>query len=152
MSHSLTKIWVHAVFSTKDREFSIQENFEKPLHDHLTHHLTDDFECCVRALNGTTDHLHILFLLSPNFALKDIMKNIKGESSHWVNQQNFTRMKFTWQTGYGAFSVSESNLNAVERYIQHQKEHHKKMTFAEEFELFMKKHGLQMNQQTDEQD
>jgi uncharacterized protein with von Willebrand factor type A (vWA) domain len=70
------------------------------------------------------------------------LKNIKGESSHWINQQNLLKVKFAWQVGYGAFSVSESNVNDVEQYIRNQKEHHRMKTFTEEFDEFMKKHGL----------
>ena len=121
----------------------IHESFEEKLHTHIKQHLENDFNCGVRTIGGTADHVHILFLLDPDHAMKDIIKNIKGESSHWVNQQNFTRMKFAWQVGYGAFSVSESNLKTVEEYIQHQKEHHKKKTFMDEYSEFMSKHSLQ---------
>jgi hypothetical protein len=87
-------------------------------------------------------------LLDPNYAVKDILKNIKGESSHWVNQENVTRLKFAWQTGYGAFSVSESSVSAVQRYIGNQKEHHRKKTFAEEYGEFLEQHGLSLRQET----
>ena len=142
MSHSLSKIWIHAICGTKDRQEFIRPDFEDRLYEHIRLHLSDDFQCKVRILNGTTDHLHILFLLDPNFALKDIFQNIKGESSHWINEQNLLEVKFAWQTGYGAFSVSESNVADVERYIRNQKEHHRKSTFMEEYDQFMKKHGL----------
>ena len=149
MSHSLTKIWIHTVFGTKNREPMIHQSFENKLYQHIREHLEKDFECSVRAVNGMSDHIHILFLLNPNYAIKDILKNIKGESSHWVNQENLTKGKFVWQTGYGAFSVSESNLDKVCQYILNQKVHHKKKTFTEEYEEFMKKHGLLLLNQTD---
>lgn len=76
------------------------------------------------------------------------MKNVKGESSHWVNQENLTKVKFVWQVGYGAFSVSESNVDNVEQYIRNQKEHHKKITFMEEYEQYMRKHGLPLRSET----
>ena len=142
MSHSLTKIWIHAICHTKDNEPLIRTDIEGPLHEHIRHHLSEDFNCGVRILNGTADHVHILFLLDPNYAVKDILKNIKGESSHWINQENLLEAKFAWQTGYGAYSVSESNVPDVERYIKNQKEHHRKTTFMEEYDQFMKKHGL----------
>jgi REP element-mobilizing transposase RayT len=91
-----------------------------------------------------SDHIHILFLLSPKFSVGDIFKNIKGESSHWINQSAFIKYKFAWQTGYGAFSVSESMVNEVEKYIANQKEHHKRMTYEEEVNLFIKKYVLRI--------
>ncbi len=148
MSHSYTKIWLHAVFGTKYRQSLIKRAFEETLHNHIRHHLEDDFGCHIRAINGTEDHVHILFLVDPKYAVKDLLKNIKGESSHWMNQQNLTTEKFAWQIGYGALSVSESNVNQVERYIRNQKEHHRQMTFLEEYENFVRMHGLALLLQT----
>jgi len=142
MSHSLLKVWIHAIFSTKDRTLLIKTTFEEQLHTHLKEKLERELDCKVRIINGTEDHLHILFLLSSNFTLKDIFQNVKGESSHWVNQSDFIKYKFAWQTGYGAFSVSESKVIDVEKYIVNQKEHHKKITYKEEIELFIDKYGL----------
>ena len=144
MSHSLVKVWIHAVFGTKDRTSLIKDTFEKQLHRHIKEKLERELDCKVRIINGTENHVHLLFLLSPNFALKDIFQNIKGESSHWINQSNFTNSRFVWQTGYGAFSISESMVSEVERYIVNQKEHHKKITFEEEIDLFIKKYGLKI--------
>jgi len=144
MSHSLVKVWIHATFGTKDRTSLIKDTFEEQLHRHIKEKLERELDCKVRIINGTENHVHLLFLSSPNFALKDIFQNIKGESSHWINQSNFTNSKFVWQAGYGAFSVSESMVSEVERYIANQKEHHKKMTFEEEIDLFIKKYGLKI--------
>lgn len=149
MSHSFTKIWIHAVFSTKNREPLIHSSIEEHIHSHIRKHLETDFGCEVRIINGMPDHLHILFLLNGNYALKDIIKNIKGESSHWMNGNTLLKTKFVWQTGYGAFSVSESNVEKVEQYIRNQKEHHSKKTFAEEYADFMSKLGVLTHQETD---
>lgn len=148
MSHSLTSIWIHAIFGTKFRDSLIQSSFEPRLHAHMTTQLENDLGCRVRAINGTGDHLHILFLLNPNHAVKDILKNVKGESSHWVNQQNFAARKFAWQTGYAAYSVRESDLHIVEEYIQNQKEHHRKKSYFEEYQQIALKHGLQVPPET----
>ncbi len=142
MSHSLCKIWIHGIFGTKNKTNLIIESFEDKLYEYIKKHLENDFNCGVRAINGTTNHIHILFLLNPNYSIKDMFKNIKGSSSHWVNTENFISGKFAWQIGYGAFSVSESRVKDVECYITNQKEHHKKITFQEEYNLFIKKHGL----------
>ena len=141
MSHSLTKIWIHAVWSTKDRFHFLESKKRKKIIDHLKTKL-EESECGVRIINGTEDHLHALFLLNPNKSIKDIMKNIKGECSHWINQNNFYKIKFSWQVGYGAFSVSESLMKKVEQYIKNQKEHHRKMSFQEEWELLLKNHNM----------
>ncbi|MBE2227028.1 MAG: IS200/IS605 family transposase [Ignavibacteria bacterium] len=141
MSHSFTKIWLHSIFSTKDRSPLIKKNFENELHQHIKADLIKKFEVEVRAINGMSEHIHIVFRYNPNFSLKDMMQHIKGESSHWVNSSDLTNFKFAWQTGYSAFSVSESMLDAVIKYVNNQKEHHKKVSFKEEYDLFMKKYG-----------
>ena len=142
MPHSLLKVWIHGVFGTKDRSSLIKSTFETQLHNHIREKLEKDLDCNVRLINGTEDHIHILFLLSQNFSIKDIFQNVKGESSHWINQSDFIKYKFAWQTGYGAFSVSESIVKEVEKYIGNQKEHNKKMSYEEEIDLFNKKYGL----------
>lgn len=144
MSHSLLKIWIYGVFSTKDRIALITSEYEKELYNHIKQKLENDLDCIVKIINGMSDHIHILFLLSPKFSVGDIFKNVKGESSHWINQASLTKNKFAWQTGYGAFSVSESMVNEVEKYIANQKEHHRKMTFEEEVNLFVNKYGLKI--------
>lgn len=144
MSHSLLKIWIHGVCSTKDRIALITSEYEKELYNHIKQKLENDLDCIVKIINGMSDHIHILFLLSPKFSVGDIFKNVKGESSHWINQASLTKNKFAWQTGYGAFSVSESMVNEVEKYIANQKEHHRKMTFEEEVNLFVNKYGLKI--------
>lgn len=144
MSHSLLKIWIHGVFGTKDRTSLIYNTFEKQLHLHIKEKLENELDCKVRIINGTEDHIHLLFLLSPGFNIKNIFQNIKGESSHWINQSSLIKNKFAWQTGYGAFSVSESMVKEVEKYIDNQKEHHIKMTYEEEIKLFIKKYGLKV--------
>jgi putative transposase len=144
MSHSLLKVWIHGIFGTKDRTSLIKPTFEKQLYSHIKEKLEKDLDCKVRMINGTEDHIHILFLLTQNFSIKDIFQNIKGESSHWINHSDIIKNKFAWQTGYGAFSVSESMVKDVEKYIANQKEHHKKMTYKEEVELLIKKYELEI--------
>jgi putative transposase len=145
MSHSLTCIWIHATFGTKFRDSLILPEFEPNLHAHIKNQLEEDLGCRVRTINGTDDHVHLLFLLNPNSAVKDILKNVKGESSHWINQESFTRRKFAWQIGYAAYSVSELSLRVVEKYIQTQKEHHRKRTYLEECQEIAREHGLQFS-------
>ena len=141
MSHSLTRIWIHAVWGTKERcPFMNDEKLSK-----IINHLKDIFDeqnCGIRIINGTEDHIHSFFLLDNNKSIKEIMMNVKGETSHWINKEGFYKAKFGWQVGYGAFSVSESLVRKVENYIKNQKEHHRKMTFKEEWDMLMKKHNV----------
>ncbi|HQI40718.1 MAG: transposase [Ignavibacteriales bacterium UTCHB2] len=142
MSHSLNKIWIHLIFGTKERFPLIDKSFELQLYNHIKNLIEKDFDCAVDIINGTADHIHILFLLNQNYSLADVVKNIKGNSSHWINQNKFLKVKFAWQTGYGAFSVSESMVKEVRKYITNQKEHHRKISFAEEYKRFAEKYGL----------
>ena len=142
MSHSLNKIWIHTIWSTKERFPFIQPPIEKKIHEYMGEQFIQS-GCTVRIINGMPDHIHCLFLLNPQKALTDIIKQVKGSTSYWINDQNLAKEKFLWQTGYAAFSVSESILEKVCQYIVNQKQHHKKATFAKEYEEFIKLHGLQ---------
>lgn len=142
MPHSLTKIWIHLIFGTKERFPLINQPLEQQLYHHIKNLLEKDFDSNVNIINGTADHIHILFLQNQNYSLAEIVKNIKGNSSHWINQSKLLKAKFAWQTGYGAFSVSESMINEVRAYIANQKGHHKKISFAEEYYRFAEKYGF----------
>lgn len=89
-------------------------------------------------INGVADHVHMLIGFRPHQSLSDLMQDIKGSSSKWINERKFTKSKFAWQEGYGAFSYSHSHLPKVINYIHHQEQHHKKTTFTEEYKLFLK--------------
>ncbi len=91
----------------------------------------------VRIINGMPDHIHCLFLLNPQKSIAEVIKQIKGSSSHFINQNNLISEKFAWQTGYAAYSVSESVVDKVFQYIKNQKHHHTKKTFQEEYNEFI---------------
>src|SRR5436189_2355088 len=116
MSHTFTKIWMHVVFSTHERNPIISQNFEAFLYRHLSH-LLKEMECIPLAINGMPDHIHLLFQVNPNKSVAEIIKQVKGNSSHTINQSNLVENKFAWQTGYSAFSVSESVVEKVREYI-----------------------------------
>ena len=143
MPPSRTKIWIHALFGTKNHEPLIRDGFESHLHAHIRHHLEHDFKCYLQAINGVSDHLHALILLDPNHSVKDILKNVKGESSHWINENDFIESKFAWEKGYAAVSVSDSMVSDVERHIQQQKEYHVSVSYSEECRQFFTLHRLQ---------
>ncbi len=144
MSHSLTKIWIHAIFGTKDRQPLIKKTVSDRVYEYIRA-ILEDLECPVNIVNGVEDHTHILFQLSPSRALAEVMQNIKGKSSHWINQENLLRTKFAWQKGYGAFSVSESAVTNVRNYIRDQEKRHKRMSFSEEYSLFLERYGIDGN-------
>ena len=141
MAHSYNKIWIHAIFATKNRESFILQDIEGVVYDHLKEQLIET-GCPVSIINGMTEHVHLLFLLNPQKAIIDVLKQVKGNTSHWINEQDIIKEKFAWQTGYAAYSVSESQLEKVYNYILNQKQHHKKKTFSEEYEEFIRLHGL----------
>ena len=141
MSHSYNKIWIHAIYSTKNRFPLINLAVEKQIHEHMREQLIEN-GCPVRIINGMPDHVHLLFLQNPKMAITDIIKQVKGNTSHWINEQNLIQDKFAWQTGYAAYSVSESQLEKGFQYIKNQKEHHLKKTFTQEYDEFISAHGL----------
>ena len=141
MSQSFTKLWIHVIWATKNRQELIDFSIEKKMYDFIWQELTE-LGCPVRIINGMPDHVHVLFLQNPQKTISDIVKQIKGSSSHFINREELILEKFAWQTGYAAFSVSESQLNAVYNYIKNQKEHHLKKNGQDEFDEFIKLHGL----------
>jgi putative transposase len=141
MPHSFNKIWIHAIWSTKERLPLIHPTIEKKIHQFMAEQLREQ-GCPVRIFNGMPDHIHCLFLLSPQKSIAEVIKQIKGSSSHYINQNNLIAEKFAWQTGYAAYSVSESVVDKVFQYIKNQKQHHEKKTFQQEYDEFLKVYGL----------
>ena len=142
MPHSFNKIWIHTIWATKNRVPLIDVPVEKKIHQFIAEQFRN-LGCPVRIINGMPDHIHCLFLLSPQKSIADVIKQIKGSSSHYINQQNLINDKFAWQTGYAAYSVSESVVNKVYQYINNQKQHHQKKTFQQEHNEFLNVYGLQ---------
>jgi REP element-mobilizing transposase RayT len=141
MPHSYNRIWIHAIWSTKERESLIDHSIEKDVYQFMSDQLRD-LGCPVRIINGMPDHIHCLFLLSPQKSIAEVIKQIKGSSSHYINQNDLIHLKFAWQTGYAAYSVSESVVDRVYQYIKNQKQHHAKKTFLHEYDEFIKLYGL----------
>lgn len=141
MSNSFYKIWIHAVWTTKNREPLIHKNIEMKIHHYIRQQLIES-GCPVRIVNGMPDHVHCLFLMNPNKTLSEIVKQVKGSTSHFINQQNIVSQKFSWQAGYGAFSVSESGKEKVFEYIKNQKKHHERRNVLQEVEAFVQLHDV----------
>ena len=146
MSQSLAKITVHVVFSTKHRESFLSPAVRNDLFAYIVG-ILNSLDCTTLIINGTEDHVHLLIVMSKTITLSKMMEEMKGGSSRWLNSRNATIKRFAWQTGYGAFSVSESQILKVKNYIAEQEEHHRKTTFQEELILLLKKHKIEFDEQ-----
>lgn len=136
MSHTYHKIWLHYVWSTKNREPLLTSQMRNKFIKHVIEYANQN-EVEIEALNATADHVHLLSSLNPSQSPSTIINLIKGESSNWINKMNLTKGKFSWQEGYSVFSVSYSNINKVRKYINTQQEHHRKISFAEEIDKML---------------
>ena len=144
MAHAYYKIWVHIIWSTKDRQPLLNSALRPQLFQHIREKASEE-GYHLDMVNGVEDYLHSLFSLNPKFAISEVVNKIKGESSHWINSDGFLKTKFAWQQGYAAFSVSESAIARVREYIKNQEEHHRKKTFREEVERLLELHRIEFN-------
>jgi REP element-mobilizing transposase RayT len=140
MSQSLAQIYVHLVFSTKDRASLIQSDVCGDLYAYLAGTL-NAIECPAIKVGGMPDHVHILFRLSKNMAVTEVVKAAKIESSKWMKERTGMR-DFAWQSGYGAFSIGASQVEVVVDYISRQQEHHRHKTFQEEFRTLLERYQV----------
>ena len=139
---SFVQIWIHVVWSTKNRKRVLDKNDRGVLFQHIKQNALSN-DIYIDHINGWQDHVHVLLRLEQNQLLKDVVKSIKGESSFWFNnKRENSSKKIKWQRGYFAASVSVRSLDAVRRYIRNQEEHHRKRSFEEEFIDFLKMNGI----------
>jgi len=138
---SWVRIWVHLVFSTKDRLPYLNS---KALREKVFTHIKINVKgknIWLDTINGSSDHIHCLISLNRDHSISKAAQLIKGESSNWINKNKLINTKFFWQDDYWAVSVSESHLESIRKYIENQDEHHKKKTFEDEINNFMEKYG-----------
>lgn len=140
MSQSLSILYTHVTFATKNRNPWINEEIAPDLHAYMAS-IFKALDCPAVIINSMPDHIHILFRMSKTVTVSEIIEETKKSSSKWMKDQPMGPPSFYWQRGYGAFSVSGSHLAAIRRYIARQKEHHKKLTYREEVERLMKKYN-----------
>jgi len=138
---AFVKIWIHAVWGTKNREPVLEKGILESVCNHIKENgrLKGLFIECV---NGYSDHVHCLMLLNADSSISKQMQLIKGESSFWINKNKIIKGHFEWADEYFASSVSEDKLDVVKAYIINQQEHHKKVTFKVEYEKFLKHFGF----------
>ena len=141
MSHTYSNLLSHVIFSTKDRKPIIDDEVKPRLLGYING-IAKENDVKVLSLNAMPDHVHMLWELPPKLSLSDSMRVLKTNSSRWVHETWGPKKEFAWQTGYGAFSVSRSNVRAVANYIEAQEAHHRKRTFQEEFIELLVKHGV----------
>ena len=145
MGSTLTNLLSHIIFSTKDRQSLITDTIQDGLYNYLGGIIRGEKEILL-AVGGMQDHIHLLAKFKADVSMSKMMKRIKGNSSHWINEQRLGAIHFSWQDGYGAFSVSQSQHKSVSQYILTQKEHHRKKTFQEEFLEFIKLQNIEYNE------
>ncbi|HQU45839.1 MAG TPA: IS200/IS605 family transposase [Pirellulales bacterium] len=146
MPQSLSDVLIHIVFSTKNRApFLKSPELRERLEAYIVGTLTN-LDCHSIITGSVEDHIHILCHLSRTMTIAQLVKEIKASSSAWVKEQDRRLDDFYWQAGYGAFSVSRSNVEQVRQYIANQEEHHRTRTFQEEFRLLLKRHGIEYDE------
>jgi REP element-mobilizing transposase RayT len=146
MAQSLSRIWTHLIFSTKNRvPFLADKVIRAEMHSYLAHMLRQQ-DCDTRVIGGVDDHVHALFTLSRKHPISSVIKEVKRTSSGWIKQRSHKFSRFYWQGGYAAFSVSESNLAQVITYIENQEEHHKRISFQDEYRAFLKAHAVKYDE------
>ena len=145
MPQSLATNLIHFVFSTKHRALLLSDSIRPDFHAYLAT-IFKNLNSPVFALNFVEDHVHILFSLHRTIALSSVVEDVKKSSSKWLKTQSSDLSTFSWQSGYGAFSVSQSNVDSVKTYIANQAEHHRKITFQEELRTFLTKHQVDFDE------
>ena len=132
-----SQIYIQIVFAVKNRQALIANSWQEELYKYVTGIVQNKGQKML-AINGMPDHIHIFIGMRPTQSISDLMQDIKGNSSKWINEKKFLKVKFEWQEGFGAFSYSKSHVNKVIDYIKNQEVHHKKETFRDEYLKFLK--------------
>lgn len=141
MPQTFASLFVHVVFSTKGREPFLEAELRPRVFPYMGG-IVRELGAVPLAINGPGDHVHALVTVPTTLAVADLMRVLKTNSSRWVHEQWPERRAFAWQNGYGAFSVSKSNVDEVVRYMETQEEHHRHVSFQDEFRAFLRRHGI----------
>jgi len=144
MAQSFSKIYLHLVFSTKDRRKIIPKDRKEDLHAYLAG-ILNNLKSNALEINSMPDHVHILFNLSKTLSASRLVEQLKSSSSHWIKEQGI--LWDGWQNGYGVFSVSESQLEVVQKYIQNQEVHHKTLSYEDELRQLLRKHRVEFDEE-----
>ena len=141
-THSYSRCWLHMIWETLRRERMLDKRAAAKASRYLTDYSAEK-GIYMKINYFNSDHTHALVDLPTNLCIEEVVKLFKGGSSHWINESKLLHGRFAWGRGYGAFSVSHSDVDKVAKYIARQEEHHRKKTFAQEYEQFVKLYGLE---------
>jgi len=141
MASTYSQIYIHLIFAVKGRRSLIHSSWEEELYKYTTGIIQNKGQKLL-AINGIADHIHVLIGMKPVCCISDLVREIKKSTYELVNKEKFSKYKFQWQEGYGAFSCSHSSIKNVIEYIQNQKEHHRKKTFKEEYVSFLSHYNV----------
>jgi REP element-mobilizing transposase RayT len=141
MSNTYTQLHVHCVFAVKFRKAVLDPSWDERLRLYVTAIVQNNGHKML-AINNVFDHMHFFVGLNPDQSISAMMRLAKGDSAEWINKEKLTRAKFQWQSGYGAFSYSKSQVDGVVQYIHHQQEHHKKIDFLTEYREMLKSFAI----------
>ncbi len=145
MSGAYSQIYIQVIFAVKGRNSLITPEWEERLYKYITG-IVQNKEQKMLAINGIPNHIHFLIGMKPSCCLSDLVREVKKSSNEFIKENNFTKFKFNWQEGFGAFSYSHSQLDQVIKYIMRQKEHHKRKTFKEEYIGFLKRFNVRYDE------
>jgi putative transposase len=146
MPGTFSQIYIQVVFAVKGRENLINKTWKEELNKYIAGIIKGKDQKPI-IVNGMPDHIHAFIGLRPSMSISDLVRDIKNNSTNFINDRNFVKGKFSWQEGYGAFSYSHSQIQNVYDYILNQEEHHKKKTFKEEYLDFLNKFEVEYNEQ-----
>ena len=146
MPNTYTQLHIQFVFAVKYRDVVIQASWKDELYKYITGVVQQNNHKLI-SINGMSDHIHILIGMRPHQSISDLMQDVKGNSSKWINEKKLVKGKFEWQEGYGAFSYGKSQMKDVILYIENQEQHHKKKTFREEYLDFLIKFEIEYDEQ-----
>jgi REP element-mobilizing transposase RayT len=144
MPQSLSSVLIHLVFSTKNREPFITPPVEGELHPYMAT-IFREHDSPSLIIDGTTDHVHALFARGRTITIADLIEEVKTGSSKWLKTKGREFRNFHWQRGYGAFSIGQSNVTELKRYIRNQKQHHRRVTFEDEYREFLKRYEIEFD-------
>jgi putative transposase len=145
MANTYTQIHIQVVFSVRDRDCIIKRFWKNELYQYITG-IIQNHDHKVLAINGMPDHIHILFGMRPTQSLSDLMQDVKGDSSKWINKRGFVPGRFSWQEGFGGFSYGKSQIDNIIDYIKQQEIHHRRKSFIKEYIEFLEKSEVSYNE------
>jgi REP element-mobilizing transposase RayT len=145
MANTYTQIYIHVVFAVQGRQNLIPKEHKEELHKYITGIVQNKGQKLI-AINSMPDHAHVFIGMKPNIALSDLVRDIKNNSSNFINEKKWVRGRFNWQKGFGAFSYGHSQIDVVAKYILNQEKHHEKKTFKEEYLEMLKKFTVEYDE------